>query len=109
MRHQPDVVNGTMAFLFTAMMLDLQGRGFRWFSEGMAPFAGVGEAPDSTIEERAVHELSERLNRLLSYRGLRTYKEKFDPEWEDRFLIYSGGPIGLARVLFALTRLTADR
>ena len=109
MRHQPDVVNGTRDFLFTVMMLDLQGRGFRWFSEGLATFAGVGEAPDSTNEERAVHELSERLNRLLSYRGLCTYKGKFDPEWEDRFLIYSGDPIGLARVSFALTRLTADR
>ncbi len=109
MRQQPDAVNGTMDFLFTAMMLDLHGRGFRWFSEGLAPFAGVGEDPDSTIEERAVHELFERLNRLFSYRGLRAYKEKFEPEWEDRFLIYSGGSIALARVSFALTRLTADR
>lgn len=109
MRHRPDVVNGTMDFLFTAMMLDLHERGFRWFSEGLAPFAGVGESPDSSIEERAVHELFERLNRLFSYRGLRAYKEKFEPEWEDRFLIYKDGPIGLARVSFALTRLTADR
>ncbi|TAJ20596.1 MAG: DUF2156 domain-containing protein [Dehalococcoidia bacterium] len=109
MRHRPDVVNGTMDFLFTAMMLDLHERGFRWFSEGLAPFAGVGESPDSSIEERAVHELFERLNRLFSYRGLRAYKEKFEPEWEGRFLIYKDGPIGLARISFALTRLTADR
>lgn len=109
MRHLPDVVNGTMDFLFMEMMLDLHARGFRWFSEGLAPFAGVGESPDSSIQERTVHELSERLNRLFSYRGLRAYKEKFEPEWEDRYLIYSGGPIGLARVSFALARLTADR
>ncbi len=109
MRHRPGVVNGTMDFLFTMMMLDLHGRGFRWFSEGLAPFAGVGESPDSSIEERAVHELFERLNRLFSYRGLRAYKEKFEPVWEDRFLIYKDGPVGLARISFALTRLTADR
>lgn len=109
MRHRPDVVNGTMDFLFTSMMLDLHAHGFRWFSEGLAPFAGVGESPDSSIEERAIHELTDRLNRLFSYRGLRAYKEKFEPEWEDRYLIYSGGPLGLARVSFALLRLTADR
>ncbi|MSQ29493.1 MAG: DUF2156 domain-containing protein [Dehalococcoidia bacterium] len=109
MRHRPDVVNGTMDFLFTAMMLDFHTRGFLWFSEGLSPFAGVGESPDSSIEERAVHELSERLNRLFSYRGLRSYKEKFEPEWEDRYVIYLGGPIGLARVSFALARLTANR
>lgn len=109
MRHLPEAVNGTMDFLFTAMMLDLHTRGFGWFSEGLAPFAGVGESPDSSIEERAVHELSERLGRLFSHRGLRAYKEKFEPEWEDRYLMYAGGPIGLARVSFALARLTADR
>ncbi|MBX7111687.1 MAG: phosphatidylglycerol lysyltransferase domain-containing protein [Dehalococcoidia bacterium] len=106
MRHRAQVMNGTMDFLFLAIMTDLQARGFEWFSLGMAPFAGIGEEPDASLEERAIHELFERLNRFFSYRGLRAYKSKFEPQWEGRYLAYAGGPLGLGRTTLALTRLT---
>lgn len=106
MRHRAQVPNGTMDYLFLQLLQDLHARGFEWFSLGMAPFAGVGEEPDASLEERAIRELFERLNRFFSYRGLRAYKAKFEPEWEARYLAYAGGPIGLARTTLALTRLT---
>jgi len=106
MRHRLEVPNGTMDFLFTEVMLDAQRRGFAWFSLGLAPLAGVGDSPEATLEERAVGELFDRLNRFLSYKGLRAYKSKFFPEWQDRFLVYSGGPLGLMRTTLGLTRLT---
>lgn len=46
---------------------------------------------------------------LVLDRGLFAYQEKFESEWEDRFSIYNDGQIGLARISFAVTRLTADR
>jgi phosphatidylglycerol lysyltransferase len=106
MRHREDVPNGVMDYLFTMVLLECHERGFAHFSLGMAPFAGVGEDPGATLTERAVREIFERLNRLFSYRGLRNYKAKFDPDWEDRFLVYRGGPVGLARTALALTRIT---
>jgi phosphatidylglycerol lysyltransferase len=106
MRHRPTVVNGTMDFLFLEMLTDLHGRGLEWFSMGMAPFAGIGDEPGASLEERAIHELYQRLNRFFSYKGLRSFKAKYEPEWEGRYLAYGGGPLGLARTTVALTRLT---
>jgi phosphatidylglycerol lysyltransferase len=73
---------------------------------GMAPFAGIGDEPGASLEERAIHELYQRLNRFFSYKGLRSFKAKYEPEWEGRYLAYGGGPLGLARTTVALTRLT---
>lgn len=106
MRHRVSVANGTMDFLFMEMLTDLHSRGLASFSLGMAPLAGIGEEPGAPIEERATHELYERLNRFFSYKGLYAYKAKFEPDWEARYLAYDGGPLGLARVTLALTRLT---
>ncbi len=106
MRHRTGVPNGVMDYLFTTVLLDCHVRGFTRFDLGLAPFAGVGEHPDATLTERAVREIFDRLNRLFSYRGLRNYKAKFEPDWEDRYLAYRGGPVGLARTALALTRLT---
>ncbi|MCB0235641.1 MAG: DUF2156 domain-containing protein [Anaerolineae bacterium] len=103
MRHRLEAPNGTMDFLFIELMLGLQDR-YQRFNMGMAPFAGVGEEPDAPLHERAAHELSEQMGRWVSYKGVRAYKSKFDPIWEDRFMVYQGGTVGLVRAAMALTR-----
>jgi phosphatidylglycerol lysyltransferase len=106
MRHRLDAPNGTMDYLFIALMLALKDAGYRTFNLGMAPYAGVGDEPGASLEERVAHELAEHITRFGSYKGIRDYKGKFEPEWEDRFLIYQGGPLGLARTALDLVRTT---
>jgi phosphatidylglycerol lysyltransferase len=106
MRHRLEAPNATMDYLFIALMLALKDAGYRTFNLGMAPYAGVGDEPGASLEERAAHELAEHITRFGSYKGMRDYKAKFEPEWEDRFLIYQGGPLGLARTAVALVRTT---
>jgi len=48
--------------------------GYRWFSLGLAPLAGVGIRRDATLEERALHGIHEHLTMLFSFKGLRSYK-----------------------------------
>jgi phosphatidylglycerol lysyltransferase len=104
MRHVPEVPPGTMDYIFTELMLTLKQEGYRSFDLGLAPFAGVGDRPEATIGERAVHQLLERLYWFVSYKGLRNYKVKFEPSWEDRYIVYQGGPIGLVRIALAINR-----
>ncbi|MEZ4766820.1 MAG: phosphatidylglycerol lysyltransferase domain-containing protein [Caldilineales bacterium] len=103
MRHRLEAPNGTMDFLFIDMMRALADR-YRWLNMGMAPFAGVGEEPDAALHERVARELSDQMSRWVSYKGIRAYKSKFDPLWEDRYLVYQGGTVGLLRTALALTR-----
>jgi phosphatidylglycerol lysyltransferase len=105
MRHRVRMPNGTMDFLFRELLLGLAPT-YRTFSMGLAPLSGVGDRPGAGFQERAVFQLYERLNRFFSYRGLRSYKAKFDPVWEERFLAYQGGPAGLLAAGVALTRVT---
>jgi phosphatidylglycerol lysyltransferase len=105
MRHRVVVPNGTMDFLLMESLVRL-GLRFRRFSLGLAPLAGVGDRPGASVEERAVHQMYERLNRFFSYKGLRKYKAKFAPSWEDRYLVYQGGAPGLLKTGLALTRIT---
>ena len=104
MRHVAEVPPGTMDYIFTELMLALKQDGYRSFDLGLAPFAGVGERPEASMGERAVHLLFNTLFWFVSYKGMRNYKVKFEPNWEDRFLVYQGGPIGLVRLALALGR-----
>ncbi len=105
-RHRPTAPHGSMDYLMVELLLLLRRDGFRLFSLGLTPLAGVGDRPGAGLQERAVHQVFERLNRFFSYKGLRHYKAKFGPTWEDRFLIYEGGPPGLVRTALALARVT---
>jgi len=104
MRHREDVPNGTMDYLFAKLLLALKEEGFESFNLGLAALSGVGESPDASLEEKAVHQIYEHMNRFFSYKGLRQYKNKFKPDWEERFLVYEGGPPGLIKSALAVTR-----
>jgi phosphatidylglycerol lysyltransferase len=106
MRHRLETPNGTMDYLLMELMLALREEGYSRFALGLAPFSGVGDRPGATLQERALNQLYEHLNRFFSYKGLRYYKAKFEPDWEERFLVYGRGPLALARVGVALTRVT---
>jgi phosphatidylglycerol lysyltransferase len=102
MRHRRAMPNGLMDYLFSELLLVLRAEGYRWFSLGLAPLAGVAERSGAGLAERAVHEVYEHSTTLFSFKGLRSYKAKFEPAWEERFLVYPHGYAGLLRTALAL-------
>lgn len=106
MRHRRDAPNGIMDYLFCELLLRLGQEGYRWFNLGLAPLSGVGDRPGASLQERAVHQVYEHLTAVFSFKGLRSYKAKFEPVWEERFLVYQDGPPGLIRTALALGRIT---
>lgn len=108
MRHKENAPNSSMDFLFAKLLKELHANGFKYFSLGLAALAGVGDAPHDPLEEKALHQVYEHLNRFFSYKGLRSYKEKFDPDWEARYLIYEGGPPGLVKAGLAIAKATEE-
>ena len=91
MRHRPNAPDGVMDYLFVQLMQWARDQGYRWFNLGMAPLSG--------LDARSIGPRWARLGAFgfqhgeyfYNFRGLRKYKEKFDPVWEPLYLACPGG------------------
>ncbi|XGV98671.1 MAG: phosphatidylglycerol lysyltransferase domain-containing protein [Leptolyngbya sp. BL-A-14] len=88
MRHRKDVEKGTMEFLFATVIQHFQQLGYDGFNFSLSPLAGVGETPEAKRVEKGLHYFFEHLNQFYNFKGLHQFKEKFQPRWEPRYLIY---------------------
>lgn len=101
MRYRPGSETGVMDFMFYSIINELSERGVKEFSLGLVPLSGLAEN-GGTLEEKTVAYLSPLLMRGFSYEGLRRFKDKFEPRWEGRYVLYERGPMGLAATAVAL-------
>lgn len=88
MRHRPSIENGTMDFLFISLLQHFKECGYDSFNFGLSAFAGVGDNPESRRLEKVLRYLYQHLSRFYNFKGLHSYKDKFRPGWEPRYLIY---------------------
>jgi phosphatidylglycerol lysyltransferase len=101
MRFLPNGPTGIMDYLFVELMQWAQSEGYRWFNLGMAPLAGLQNRRQAPLWNRFGALVFGRGERFYNFRGLQQYKDKFDPEWEPRYMAVPGGialPMILANV-----------
>lgn len=91
MRHRPVVPPGTMDFLFLRLILRAKELDYEFFDLGMAPLSGLAAHRLAPVWYRLGGLVFRRGERFYNFRGLRAFKEKFDPEWEPRYLCTPGG------------------
>ena len=101
MRHRSGVENGIMDFLFVSLFEWARAQGYATFNLGLSSLAGVGEASDDPVIERALHYIYEHINQFYNFKGLHAYKAKLHPEWSPRYLVYPGAA-SLPAVVIAL-------
>ena len=107
MRRRWEVENGTMELLFTSMLEWAKAQGYASFSLGQAPLTGIGEHNDDPRVEQALRRLSEYFRRFINFKGLHSFKEKFNPRWEPRYVVYPG-VASLPGVITTLLRVNSD-
>ncbi len=101
MRHLPDSAPGIMDFLFVQLLEWARDEGYEWFNLGMAPLAGLHNRRLAPLWNRFGAMVFGRGERFYNFRGLQQYKDKFDPDWEPRYMAVPGGialPMILANV-----------
>ena len=92
MRYSSEAPDSVMDYLFVKLMLWGKEQGFRWFSLGMAPLAGLESRPGfGPLWIRIGAFLYRHGEHFYNFQGLRHYKDKFDPEWQPRYLAIPGG------------------
>ncbi len=105
MRYRRETESGTMDFLFVELFRWARAHGYATFNLGLSALAGVGQMPGSPAAERALHFLYEHVNGFYSFRGVHDFKEKFQPRWEPRYLVY---PSAASLPAVALALILAD-
>ena len=91
MRHLPGCSRYVMDFLFVRLMQWGRDHGFRWFNLGMAPLSGIEEHRLAPLWTRLGAVIYRHGEHFYNFKGLRQYKEKFDPVWRARYLAWTGG------------------
>lgn len=104
MRYSPDAPPAVMEYLFIELMLWGRQQGFDRMSLGMAPLSGLGARALSPRWNRLGGLLYRHGEHFYHFQGLRSYKDKFDPIWEPRYLATPAG-LALPRVLADVTSL----
>jgi phosphatidylglycerol lysyltransferase len=87
-RHCASAPPGTMDLLMTTLMEYAHEQGYRYFDLGLAPLSGVGDVRYARPQEKLARLAFEYGNRFYGYKGLRSFKEKFQPEWRSAYLAY---------------------
>jgi phosphatidylglycerol lysyltransferase len=90
MRYDHDAPTSVMEALIVHLLVWGQEQGYHWFALGMAPMSGSERSPVAPLRARAGNFLYEHGGFLFNFRGLRAYKEKFNPVWEPHYLVYPG-------------------
>jgi phosphatidylglycerol lysyltransferase len=98
MRYSGAAPETVMEYLFIRMMLWGRDAGYAWFNMGMAPLSGIESRRLAPLWNRLAGLAFRYGENFYSFQGLRTYKEKFDPIWEPRYLAAYGG-MALPRIL----------
>lgn len=104
MRFGPDAPRSAMDYLFVELMLWARAEGYRWFNLGMAPLSGLERRALAPIWHRMGSFLFSHGESFYNFEGLRRYKEKFQPQWEPRYLASPRG-LQLPRVLYDVSTL----
>jgi phosphatidylglycerol lysyltransferase len=104
MRFMPEAPRSVMEYLFIQLMLWGKNEGYDWFCLGMAPLSGFEAHPLAPVWNRLGNLLFRQGEHFYNFRGLRQYKDKFDPIWEPKYLASRAG-FALPRILMNVSSL----
>jgi len=104
MRYIPEVHSGLMEYMFISLMLWGKEQGYEYFNLGMAPFSGFENRELAPLWQKAGALIFRYGEHFYNLKGLRQYKEKFNPLWEPKYLASPGG-LYLPRILANVSSL----
>lgn len=91
MRAHPHAPKLTMEFLFLNLLLHFKQLGYECFSLGMVPLSGLQPRRGAPLMQRIGALVFNSGEQFYNFQGLRRFKEKFQPEWEPRYMAVPSG------------------
>jgi phosphatidylglycerol lysyltransferase len=87
LRKTADAPNGIMDYILVELFKHFKASGIQYVNLGFAPMSGLDDP--HTFTEKSMKFAYEKIRSFSHYKGQRDYKDKFNPRWNDKFLIYS--------------------
>lgn len=85
-RKTKDAPNGVMDFILVELFNYMKSLNYGYVNIGFAPISGLDDP--HTFPERSMNFAYKKIKSFSRFKGLREYKEKFEPEWHNQYLIY---------------------
>ena len=101
-RKTVDAPNGVLDYMMIELFNYLKSQNIRYVNLGFAPMSGLTQP--STFPEKSMKFAYEKIRSFSNYKGLRDFKEKYDPVWYNKYLIYDND-YDLLRVPLALSKV----
>ncbi|WP_320129837.1 bifunctional lysylphosphatidylglycerol flippase/synthetase MprF [uncultured Sphaerochaeta sp.] len=86
MRHLDEAPGGVMEYLFIECMLWGKEQGYEHFDLGMAPMSGLETRQGAPLWNKGVNFLFQNGEGIYNFQGLRSFKNKFNPNWTPVYL-----------------------
>src|SRR5260221_5956949 len=90
MRYATEAPSGVMDFLFIEILAWGRAQGYQWCDLGMAPLSGLERHRLAPLWSRMGGLVFAHGEQFYNFQGLRSFKDKFDPVWEPRYLAPPG-------------------
>lgn len=86
-RKTSDAPNGIIDFILIELFNHLKSQNLTAVNIGLAPMSGI-ENP-TTIQEKSMKYVYEKVKSFSHYKGLRDFKEKFSPSWHNQYIVFT--------------------
>ena len=86
-RKTKDAPNGIMDYILIALFNYLKSQNYKAVNLGLAPMSGI-EHP-KTFQDKSMKFAFEKIKAFSHHKGLRNFKEKFSPTWQNQYVIFS--------------------
>jgi phosphatidylglycerol lysyltransferase len=100
MRRAESCAPGTMDLLLTRALEEMKSTGTQMVSLGLAPLSNMN-GEDETFLDHSIDFLTDRFGNPEKIQSLLSFKKKFQPTWESRYLAYSEA-LNLPKIGWAL-------
>ncbi len=86
LRKTADAPNGIMDFILVELFNYFRSREIQYVNLGLVPLSGLDDPRN--LSEKSMKFAYEKIRSFSHYKGQREYKEKFQPVWFDKYLIF---------------------
>lgn len=106
LRHSNNSLGNINDFLLMGLINGLKDKNYSRINLGFCPLVGLDdiESEKRTLIDRVLKFAYANGDRFYSFNGLHRFKNKYQPEWHDKYLGYQGGIRGFSRTINAVIR-----